>query len=80
MEGFVLAVVIIGTITFGLWFLANKIDTNIASSKYNNGICESCGGDYIYLQAVGHYIDTDYIYECNKCGKHIEIPKYMSKQ
>ena len=42
IEGFVLAVVIIGIITFGLWLLVDKIDTNIASSKYNNGICESC--------------------------------------
>lgn len=35
---------------------------------WNYGYCE-CGGKWVYQQAVGHYYSTDYIYECDKCGK-----------
>lgn len=78
-EGLIILIAIIGIASFGLWTITEKINVNIANNKWNNGICESCGGEYVYLQAVGHYIGTDYIYECNNCGKHIEIPKYMKK-
>ncbi len=40
--------------------------------KWNNGYCE-CGGHYVYEQAVGHQNFTSYIYECDSCGRHIEL-------
>lgn len=44
-----------------------------SNSLYNNGVCTECGGHYIYQQAVGHRYETNYIYQCDKCGKLIEI-------
>ncbi len=41
--------------------------------RYNNGICQLCGGHYVYQQAVGHNYTTDYIYRCDKCGHVIEV-------
>lgn len=40
--------------------------------QHNNGICTECGGQYEFVQAVGHKFDTSYIYKCNECGKIIE--------
>ena len=39
---------------------------------WNNGKC-SCGGNWVYDQAVGHYADTDYIYKCDSCGTYHEF-------
>ena len=40
--------------------------------QHSNGICTECGGQYEFVQAVGHKYDTSYIYKCNECGKIIE--------
>lgn len=40
--------------------------------QHSNGICTECGGQYEFVQAVGHKFDTSYIYKCNECGKIIE--------
>ncbi len=42
--------------------------------KWNDGHC-SCGGNWNYVQAVGHYSSTTYLYECDKCGKAKEFYK-----
>lgn len=55
----------------------DKILDNNAINEYNNGICRECGGHYEYLQAVGHYGETGYIYICNGCRRSLELPKYM---
>ena len=39
---------------------------------WNNGRC-SCGGEWVYEQAIGHKYDTDYIYKCDKCGTRYEF-------
>lgn len=41
-------------------------------TEWNNGYC-SCGGNWVYQQAVGHRYDTMYLYECDKCGKTYEF-------
>ena len=74
--GIVLSVVIVLAIAVALAFGVDKFDTIVADRKFNNGICTKCGGNYVFVQAVGHQISTDYIYECDGCGGHIEIPKY----
>lgn len=32
-----------------------------------------CGGEYKYAQAIGHKINTNFLYICDKCGKGLEI-------
>ena len=41
-------------------------------SKWNDGHC-SCGGNWVYDQPVGHQYSTNYLYECDKCGKMYEF-------
>lgn len=74
--GVVLSVIIVLAIAAVLAFGADKLDAIVADNKFNNGVCTECGGNYVFVQAVGHQISTDYIYECDGCGRHIEIPKY----
>lgn len=45
--------------------------------QHNNGICTECGGQYEFIQAVGHKYDTSYIYKCNECGKIIEVDELI---
>jgi hypothetical protein len=40
----------------------------VNATYWNHGHC-SCGGKWIYQQAVGHRSDTTYVYKCDKCGK-----------
>ena len=58
--------------------LAALIQRGIDFNKWNDGYC-SCGGNWVYDQAVGHEYTTSYIYECDKCGKHIEISEQRWK-
>jgi len=74
--GVALSVAIVLAIAVALTFGLDKLDAVVADRKFNNGICTECGGNYVFVQAVGHQISTDYIYECDGCGRHIEIPKY----
>lgn len=55
----------------------DKVLDNKTIDEYNNGICRECGGHYEYLQAVGHYEETGYIYICNGCRRSLELPNYM---
>lgn len=55
-----------------IWF-AEKV---WSADKYNNGVCEACGGQYVYQQAVGHRYSTEYIYICDKCGHMIKIDNF----
>lgn len=32
-----------------------------------------CGGEYKYAQAIGHKINTNFLYICDKCGKGLEM-------
>lgn len=80
MKGFLKAVLaLLVTIILGLsiafsskYACAKKDDL-----KYNGGICTKCGGRYIYQQAIGHQVDTDYIYICDRCGHMIELDSYI---
>ena len=46
----------------------------INDSGWNNGYC-SCGGKWLYQQAIGHRYETVYLYECDTCGKIQEFYK-----
>lgn len=80
LSAFIISVVIAIAIIAVLIFGTDKLDAIVADRKFNNGVCTKCGGNYVFVQAVGHQVSTDYIYECDGCGEHIEIPKYMRKQ
>lgn len=45
-------------------------------NTWNGGYC-SCGGHWVYQQAVGHRYSTHYIYKCDTCG---EIHEFMKKR
>ena len=66
---FFIAALVAILLFIGLIFL-QELASNIV---YNDGICVKCGGRYVYQQAVGHRYNTRYIYQCDKCGKLIEI-------
>lgn len=64
------------SIAFSIAYAGAKIDER----KYNGGICTKCGGRYIFQQAIGHQVDTDYIYICDKCGYMVELDSYRLQE
>lgn len=42
---------------------------------WNNGICSECGGNYVFVEPIGHENYTSYFYKCDRCGKGIDISK-----
>lgn len=48
------------------------ISATFHDSKWNDGHCE-CGGNWVYDQPVGHQYSTNYLYECDKCGRVYEF-------
>lgn len=59
-----IAPIIILLIVVILGFARCSIDTD----QWNDGYC-SCGGRWVYQEAVGHRSSTTYIYKCDNCGK-----------
>lgn len=55
-------------IILGIFYSSEKHEDEV----WNNGHC-SCGGNWEYEQAVGHYSSTTYMYICDKCGKRYEF-------
>ena len=73
-EDLIATIIIIGIVTF---FIGITVFCIIFyKPQHNDGICK-CGGQYEFVQAVGHKFDTSYIYKCNKCGKIIEIDEII---
>lgn len=58
-------------------YLKDKSIDNNSMKTYNNGICIICGGQYKFLQAVGHHYNTYYIYKCDQCGELVETNIYF---
>lgn len=52
------------------------IQSCASNDLYNNGICQICGGNYEFYQAVGHQYFTNYLYKCDKCGNIIEVNQH----
>lgn len=55
-------------IVLAIAILFGSIIASANSSQWNDGYC-SCGGRWVYQEAVGHRYSTSYIYKCDKCGK-----------
>ncbi len=54
-----------------------QIDVNRDKDKWNNGY-HSCGGKWVYEQAIGHRYSTNYIYKCDKCNVREEFIEYRN--
>lgn len=67
------AAIIMALILIAIIVCAVIIGGNRDNKLWNNGHCPTCGSEWEYEQAVGHYYSTSYMYVCNKCGKRIEI-------
>ena len=69
---------VFGSIGIALLFLiilyigASLWDNAHDDKLWNDGKC-ICGGNWVYEQAVGHYLSTGYIYHCDTCNEMIEI-------
>ncbi len=51
-------------------------DAEYQEERWNNGICEKCGGHYHLVTAYTKGKDgstTYYIYECDECGNKLEL-------
>lgn len=70
------AALIVCVVILGLLFV---IHDNSGVAEYNSGVCAKCGGNYVYQQAIGHYMTTTYIYICDHCGAMLETGKYMGR-
>lgn len=44
---------------------------------WNNGICSTCGSDYIFNGASHYRTSDNYYYTCKDCGHTIEINSFM---
>ena len=65
---------------FLLLVVGTLAEKKIDKKRYNDGICQNCGGQYEFLQIVGRKNSNDtYVYKCNKCGKIIEVHDIMDK-
>jgi len=61
-------VIIISLIVGTISYLSEKL-------AWNNGICSECGGNYVFVEPIGHEVYTSYYYECDTCGRGIDIIK-----
>ena len=71
-----LRIIIVIVLLFAVLFVGSRITHRLNTNAYNNGVCTTCGGRYVYQQAVGHQYSTDYIYICNQCGRMLTIDYY----
>lgn len=70
---------IVFAIVFGIARLVFHFREKEDNARWNNGVCE-CGGNYEYEQAVGHRVDTSYIYKCEQCNRRIEVSSFKERQ
>lgn len=74
-----LAILISCAICFGFGCMfgqENEHDTD----KFNNGICEQCGGEYRFTSSTRYRMSETFYYTCQDCGWTIETNRLMNKQ
>ena len=60
----------------GILALIEIKDKEYQEERWNNGICEKCGGHYHLVTAYTKGRNgsvTYYIYECDECGHKLEL-------
>ena len=73
-----IAVVISFAICFGFGCMfgqENVTDTN----KFNNGICDQCGGEYRFTSSTRYRMTETFYYTCQDCGWTISTNHLMNK-
>lgn len=70
----VLGYVVVVLVVLGLMVCSTLLAANSDNKKWNNGICIECGiGNYEYVEAIGHYKHTTYLYKCSNCNHKVEF-------
>lgn len=72
----VLAWVLLIVVILGIICLFEIKDAEYQEERWNNGICENCGGHYHLVTAYtkGKYSEvTYYVYECDECGNKLKL-------
>ena len=72
----VLAWVLLIVVILGIICFFEIKDKEYQEERWNNGICEKCGGHYHLVTAYTKGKDgynTYYIYECDECGHKLEL-------
>ena len=75
--GAVIMVVVIFLICTGIKALNHMYDQR-ETDAFGDGICQKCGGNLVYQQAVGHQMSTEYLYICDKCGDMYSSSVYVN--
>lgn len=68
-------ITIIGVVIFAAGFALAIIlagyHGGVIQNQYNGGICRDCGGHWHLVGVAGHWKNTTYVYECDKCYQTI---------
>lgn len=76
----IIAIVTCFGIFFGFGCLIGQEHNNDAN-RFNNGICEQCGGEYRISGATRIRMGSEtFYYTCQDCGWTIEVGHLMNKQ
>lgn len=69
-------IIAIYVIFIGACFIASVFGDKYQEKKdlkmWNNGYC-TCGGQWVYEQAVEHRYGTSFMYHCDNCNNYIEL-------
>ena len=49
--------------------IINRVEKNISTELFNEGICDECGGHYIFRNTP---YEGCYYYSCDKCNRVVE--------
>ena len=69
----IIAIIIAVAVILSIYGMLVLIEHVEDSRAYGDGVCKTCGGNYIYQYVVGYYLGTKYIYACDRCGHIIEL-------
>lgn len=67
----IVAFLFFGSLAIFSWIFDGHSGGYFQSPPWNDGICNICGGHYLYSQVVGDCADLDYVYICEICGQII---------
>lgn len=76
--GKMLAILISCGICFGFGCMFGQENIN-DTNKFNNGVCEQCGGEYRFTSSTRYCMNKTFYYTCQDCGWTIETNCLMNK-
>ena len=78
MKGLMITLSISLIMAIAIVFLAislHNMENETQERIYNKGICTECNGHYNFISAAKDWGKTYYYYQCDNCGKIIELSK-----